>query len=264
MKKDNPGYYESPQYDPPVRPVTKKEKQLVRSMPYRQQPIERIRAEMEKRLGSSYSWDRIDMIRREIENGSAKCEAAAADAEGNETDAGKKGIRYKYEQPEGEDMRLFIEMVFGIKDMEPGTFIKIRRKGYELKLGADAVNDIQRITANSAASSGMNILETAKINNKHLCAEQIRLFSQGKVHSIKDLMMIDRILKDYESEGSKAGSEFEFIVKTVQRFAPEASREDILFYVSANMPDEGEVRESLLPTMSESMKSIFDWCTEHM
>ena len=68
MKKDNPGTYNSPRFNPPVREVTEKEKELVGGMLYRQIPVERIRSEMEKRSGQSYSWDRIDMIRKQIES----------------------------------------------------------------------------------------------------------------------------------------------------------------------------------------------------
>lgn len=237
-------------------------------MLYRQMDIEQIRHEMESRFGMSYSWDRIDMIRNEIEN---QTEADQKNKTKKKVSPGKTGSvintgsqtnddgENDLETSAGVDAGLFIEKIMSIKDMAPGTFIRIKLKGHELKLGYDAVMDIQRITANSVATGGMNILETAKINNKHLCAEQIRHFSQGKVHGIKDLVMIDKILKDYESDGPNRGSDFDFFLKVVQVFAPETTREDLVVYLGFNPPPKGSVSESFLPDTDDSAIVISEW-----
>lgn len=283
MKKDNPGYYRRPQYNPPVREITEKEKELLGGMLYRQMDIERIRHEMESRFGMSYSWDRIDMIRSEIEKETEAHQKNKKKLSQEKNGTGLKsglGIetrlcietghkakqerKYDYEIPGGEDVGVFIEKIFSIKDMVPGTFIRIKIKGHELKIGYDAVKDIQRITTNSAAAGGMNILETAKINNKHLCAEQIRHFSQGKVHGIKDLVMIDKILKDYESEGPKCGSDFDYFLKVVQHFAPKVTREDLVVFLSFNPPPEGSVSESFLPDLPEIETTVSAWCKKNI
>ena len=69
MKKDTPGMYKTPRYYPPVRPVTIKEKQMINSLLLKGTKIQDIQKIMEDETGEVYSWDRVDMIRNQIERG---------------------------------------------------------------------------------------------------------------------------------------------------------------------------------------------------
>lgn len=267
MKKDNPGTYNSPRYNPPVREVTAKEKELVSGMLYRQLPVERIRSEMEKQSGQSYSWDRIDMIRKQIESegsilsvipGAAAKTAAIANAR-------MKGGMIEYESPHGMEMKLFLEKVLNIDKMAPGSIITVDVKGSPVKLGSDAVHEMQRIAANSSAGRGYDALEVAKINSKHIIIEQVRYTSYGNAQTIKDQIEIIKILNTMESTGRKPGIDFEFLVDVVKYFTKgKVKREDIVFFVSRNSPDYEGLSEEMNPSYEETQHAYSKWAEEHM
>jgi len=280
MKKDVPGSYKRPLYNPPIREVTAKEKEMVKGMLFRQIPIAMIMAEMEEQTGESYSRDRIDKIRNEIEkdesnvnsaNESAKRRRGTGKAGGkskNEitqekvlgAEGGGAKTGFEYESPHGEDMKQFLGKVLGIKNMDPRSILTIPVEGYVIKLGYEAVCDIQRIAANTAAGKGYDALEIAKINLKHLCFEQIRIFTKGKIHSTKELIEINKIFSQFESTGRRPGIDFEFLVDTCMRFAKKGTkREDIVFYASNMQGEYSGLSEEMKPSMEESGDAIANW-----
>jgi len=280
MKKDVPGSYKRPLYNPPIREVTAKEKEMVRGMLFRQIPIAMIMPEMEEQTGESYSRDRIEKIRNEIEkddsnimsaNESAKIRGGTVKAGGkskNEitqmkvlgAEGGSIKTGFEYESPHGEDMKQFLGKVFGIKNMDPRSILTIPVEGYVIKLGYDAVCDIQRKMANSAAGKGYDALEIAKINLKHLCIEQIRQFTKGKAYSAKDLIEINKILTQFESTGLKPGIDFEFLYDTCMRFAKKGTkREDIVFYASRMQGEYSGLSEEMKPSWEESCDADANW-----
>jgi hypothetical protein len=280
MKKDNPGSYRRPNYNPPVREVTEKEKELVSGMLFRQIPIARIIPEMERLTGEGYTWDRIDRIRQESEKDAAgrKEHQRKGNMKNGKTAKGNlrvkeipdekipgdgsapKGEVFEYESPHGEDMKEFMGKVLSIDKMDPRSIVTIHVNGYGIRLGYDAVTDIQRYAANSAAGKGYDMLEVAKINNKHLYFEQIRHFTQGKAHSVKDTIEISKVLNQFESAGRKPGMDFEFLVDTCMRFAKKGTkREDIVFYVSNVQGEYSGLSEEMKPSREESCDAIANW-----
>jgi len=265
MKKDSPGTYNSPRYNPPVREVTGKEKELVGGMLYRQMPIERIRSEMEKQSGQSYSWDRIDMIRKQIESESDSGKKNLSPAANESAAPMREGDMIKYESPHGMEMKLFLGKVLNIEKMAPGSLITIDVKGYGVTLGSDAVHDMQRIAANTTAGRGYDALEVARINSKHMCIEQVRYISYGEAHTIKDLVEINKILDSFESTGRKPGIDFEFLVDVVKHFTKgKVKREEIVFFVSRNSDDYAGLSKEMNPSYDESMDANSKWAEEHM
>ena len=265
MKKDNPGTYNTPRFNPPVREVTAKEKELVMGMLYRQMPVERIRSEMEKQSGQSYSWDRIDMIRKEIEREFYSPENNAPNASKEDQAPMQKGEMIAYESPHGMEMKLFLEKVLNIDKMAPGSVITINVKGTDLKLGSDAIHDMQRIAANTTAGRGYDALEVARINCKHILIEQVRYISYGNAHSIKDQVEIIKVLNTFESTGRKPGIDFEFLVEVVQHFTKvKVKREELVFFVSRNSDDHAGLSKEMNPSYEESMDANSKWAEDHM
>ncbi len=259
MKKEQPGYYKRPQYNPPIRDITEKEKEIVSGKLFKQTPIEEIRAEMEKETGESYSWDRIDKIRDSIKKDK---NAIPEDKIMNPVNCGSDFI--EYESPHGEDMKLFLEKVMSIDKMEPRSFITIAVNGYGIRLGYDAVKDIQRYVANSAAGRGGDVNEVSKMNLKHLCNEQVRLFAQGKTHNVKDLSELGKMINGFESTGTRPGVDFEFIVDIVQHFAPKVKREDIVFAVTVQSGKYQGLSKEMEAPDDEARKAVYNWTSRHM
>lgn len=264
MKKDNPGTYNSPRYNPPVREVTAKEKELVSGMLYRQLPVERIRSEMEKQSGQSYSWDRIDMIRKQIENeGNILNADKSADATPAIAIGRMKGGMIEYESPHGMEMKLFLEKVLNIDKIAPGSIITVDVKGSPVKLGSDAVHEMQRIAANSSAGRGYDALEVARINSKHILIEQVRYTSYGNAQTIKDQIEIIKILNTLESNGRKPGIDFEFLVNAVKHFTKgKVKREDLVFYVTHNSPE--GLSQEMKPAYKEILRANSRWAEKSM
>lgn len=272
MKKDIPGTYKNPNYNPPARMVTAEEMELVRGMLYRQKTIEQIRAEMESNMGKPYSWDRIDRIRGKIEeeqkilqevNKNGKDNPVIINS-GTSNPAGRKislpgkgSTQFEYESPHGIDMKEFLMRALSVDKMDPNTFITVPAGSYNVKLGYDAVKDIQRIIANSAAGKAYDVIEIAQINTKHLCSEQIRHFVNGRSHSIKELRELKSILDEYESQQSSM-LDFEFIVDIVKYFAGEdVDREQIVLETDYLARQREGISEKLLPDPKEVRRGIF-------
>lgn len=277
MKKEVPGSYKRPLYIPPIREVTAKEKEMVKGMLFRQIPIAMIMAEMEEQTGESYSRDRIDKIRNEIEKDESNIKAVNENAKrrGGKGKAGRKskneitqekvlgaeggGVNagFEYESPHGEDMKQFLGKVLGIKNMDPRSILSIPVEGYVIKLGYDAVCDIQRKMANSAAGRGYDALEAAKINLKHLCIEQIRQFTKGKAYSAKDLIEINKILTQFESTGLKPGIDFEFLYDICMIFAAKGTRREDVVLVAANKaPEYKGLSNEMLANSEETNRAL--------
>ncbi len=257
MKKEQPGYYKRPQYNPPVREITEKEKELVSGMLFKQMPVEEIRANMEKETGESCSWDRIDKIREALENDKNVITADKIMPRGS-------AEKCEYESPHGMDMKLFLEKVMSIDKMHPNSFITIVVKDYGIRLWYDEVRDIQRFVANSAAGIGYDAAMAAKMNYKHLCFEDVRLLSQGKAHNIKELTELGKMINTFESSGGRPGIDFEFLADIVQHFAPDVERENIVLAVSARSGKyEGLSKEMKAPE-SEEREAIYNLARRNM
>jgi hypothetical protein len=250
MKKEQPGYYKRPQYNPPIREITAKEKELVSGKLLKQTPIEEIRAQMEKETGESYSWDRIDKIRYEINTGEQTRKSKGIIDMRNHNSNG-----FEYESPHGKDMKLFLEEILNLEKIDPRSKMTINFKGYDLILGSDVRNEFHRWIANTAAGRGRDVIEVARITSKHLCAEQFRYFAQGKAHNMKDLIEGNKLLDGYESTGAVNPVDFELIVQTVKKFAPKAKRIDIVFEVSNLVYELGASKE-LMPDRKEENDAL--------
>ncbi|MBE2228620.1 MAG: hypothetical protein IAE93_14790 [Ignavibacteria bacterium] len=297
MKKDIPGYQTDPNYNPPIRKITEKEKELVRGLLFKQVQIEFIRPAMEKKTGKCYSWDRINKIREAIEDEMAReqkkksfrpkaCEKEKeeeSDGPGEQVNKGNaavdkrndmlpgsklqvngmSGEKYEYESPHGEDMKVFLGRVLGIEEMDPRTFIRVPVRGYTIKLGYDAVKNIQRYAANSAAGGGYDIVEIAKMNLKHLYSEQIRLFANGQTHTTRELKEFKSALGDYSAE-SGSNMDFEFVLEVALRFAKKGvTRDDVAVFAYGLAKSKPGISEMIIPSLIEVSEAIYDQMKEN-
>lgn len=259
MKKEQPGTYKRPKYDPPIREVTAKEKELVSGMLYKQMPVEQVRAEMEKQTGESYSWDRIDKIRSEIEREVNEIpEDKIIDLRTN------KSIGFEYESPYGEDMKEFLGRFLNIDKIDPCGYVTIPYKGHGVRIGNDTVQDFHTWIANSAASKGSDVVAVSRITLKHLAAELVRKFSQGKAFGSRDLTEIQKILSEYEVPGNDNSQDFEYMVKVIQHFAPKAKRADIVFAASRFAEEFEGICNSIKPDYNEARAVDAKWARDHM
>lgn len=256
MKKDNPGSYKSPRYDPPIREITEKEKELVSGKLFKQMPIEQLRLEMEKQTGESYSWDRIDKIRSVIEEEYKYKPIAVSKKKQKEVESN--------ESSHGEDIKFVLEKLLNIDKIEPNNIVTINMKGMQVKLGADAITDIMIYISNSAAGKGRNVVEVMEINLKHLLAESVRRFSDGSVYSIRDLREVYAMYHKISGTGISNTIDFDLLVAVVQKFAPNTDRVDIMFETSELSeqfkgcskeiePDLEEMRPYVLKAMKDKM-----------
>lgn len=258
MKKELPGSYKRPRYDPPIREVTAKEKELVSGMLFKQTPIEQIRTEMEKQTGESYSWDRIDKIRSVIENEKQVSKSKRKiEIIHNQTGG------FEYESPHGEDMKVFIGKLLNVDKMDPRSYVSIPFKGHVLRMNHAYILRQLVSIANNAACKGRDIAAVSKENIRHLAAEQVRYLMQGKPHSPKDLFELYKIMNEIEPTAESNGS-FELVVKAVQYYAPGTERMDIVFVANRISEELNDLNNEYLPDKKESKQADFQWASDHM
>lgn len=253
LKKDVPGTYKTPKYDPPIREVTEVEKEQVRGMLLKQIPIEQIRSTMEKRSGCSYSWDRIDRIRSEIQ----KQPRGAAETAIEE----KSNPAVENESPYGDVVMEFIGQVMKIKEMSPGSVVTVPLGKDKIVMNHRQVKEIQLTVANIKDSAGVDLDAVANIRTKHLCYQKIRLFTAGAPHTIKELDDTYSLL--VKCGGSKAIKEdsidFERIVEIVKCAKPKATRQEIVGFVLHVCQKHSGLNPAMMPHYSESKKWGLDW-----
>ncbi len=128
MKKDTPGLYKMPNYNPPAYHITEKEISMVRELLLVPYHINDIIRKMKEKMSINYSWDRLNKVRKIID------ERAKEDPE------------YMAQSRESEfgDAQLdAIEQIFGAEKMTPGTYRIIKTGNKELKLSYEAARDIE-------------------------------------------------------------------------------------------------------------------------
>ncbi len=246
LKKDVPGTYKTPKYDPPIREVTEEEKEQVRGMLLKQIPIERIRSIMEKRSGLSYSWDRIDRIRSEIEKQSPGNTGNSIDEAHREAE--------EIESPYGDVIKEYIGRVMKIKKISPKSIIKVPMGKVIIQLTLEQAKEIQLFTANCVDSLGNDLDALANMRVKHLCYQKLRLNMSGAPHTIKELDETYSLLT--KCNGGKALKEdsvdFDRIVEIVRFVKPKITREEVIGIVLRVDERNNGINPALMPPTKES------------
>lgn len=249
LKKDVPGTYKTPKYDPPIREVTEEEKEQVQGMLLKQIPIEQIRSTMEKRSGLSYSWDRIDQIRSEIEKDSAP-EKSKAHAETDDMSCDEELA----ESPYGDVIAEFIGRVMKIKKISPGSVVRVPMGKVLIPLTFEQVKEIQLFVANYYDARGNDLDALANMRVKHLCYQKLRLNTAGAPHTIKELDDAHSLLA--KCNGGKVVKEdsidFDRIVEIVQFVKPKITREEVVGIVLRVYEKHKGLNEALMPPATES------------
>jgi hypothetical protein len=244
MKKDVPGFYKTPRYWPPVKPVTEKHKEMVRAMYQKQMNGEQVRAEMERQTGESWPWERLQKIRESndaddlLKKGDTKKSRkrkktllpVESDAPKIETSVCKlepDPVDWNYESPNGQDMKIFFEALLNADKMDRNSCLLLRFKGMEAMFGREELNIMQLYAASSAACKGRNTALFSKMVGIQLCYQQLRMFAAGAVHTPKDISIcLETITKNSEKTFTET-PDFNLLVKVVKHFCPEANELEI-------------------------------------
>lgn len=272
MKKVVPGFYKTPRYWPPAKPITAKHKEMVRAMYQKQMNGEQVRAEMERLTGESWPWERLQKIRKSND----------ADAQFKKDDTKRSGRRKKsllpvesdapkietfvypltpdpktgiYESPNGQDMKIFLEALLNADKIDQNSYLLVRYKGFELMLGYEELKTILLFAANSAACRGRNAAYFSQIALVQLNYQQIRLYSAGAVHTPNDLKVCTETLHKYADKPLTESIDFEFLYDVVKYYDPDADRESVItvcLHLAENHP---EASKRIIP-QEESLRII--------
>jgi transposase len=258
MKKDTPGLYKRPQYYPPVRPVTEREKRMVNELLHKGTKIQDIQLIMENETGERYSWDRVDMIREELEKDtltlpkeSFRTQPLSQRARGENPEKQGKidisrcsnncspllpgeglGVRSEIESGFGDDIKLVLTRILNFDKISPNSYLSLNVKGVEIILGHQALNDILMILANSTDAGMNSMIELSGIRLRHIIHEKTRLVYNGLTTSIRDIKELSDLITRYEKTASQSFTpNHKVLTAVVKEFAPGAS--DVMIFISA-------------------------------
>ncbi|MCC7158181.1 MAG: hypothetical protein IT281_01440 [Ignavibacteria bacterium] len=117
MKKDVPGFYKVPNYNPPVRSVCDREIRMVKELLSEGRQVSDIIRIMGEELGTAYNWDRFDMVRAMAER--------IPNPEG------------PYETAFAKGGHLFLITLFNIEYMAYGTYKTLSINGHDLRFSRE-------------------------------------------------------------------------------------------------------------------------------
>jgi hypothetical protein len=122
MKKDTPGLYKVPNYNPPAIPVIHKEKLMLRELLRSGRTISDIMKIMSKELGIPYNRDRAEKVR-------LMAEALDDTEDGNKTMFASGG-------------KFFLQELFCLEYMAYGRYAEVHVNGEAIKVTREAFDDI--------------------------------------------------------------------------------------------------------------------------
>lgn len=195
MKKETPGLYKRPQYIPPERVITPKERSMVQELLEQGYKINDICLVMQRELGGNYSWERIDKIREAmspINSGQANDKCQMSNEESKAHTPGPPLVHTHGPSPEG-NLRAFIENVFQADRISEGKTITVNIAGSEYQLSQGIVKDIARLAANYAEAATQDISELNRTRLLHLVTDKIRLVSLGSHVSVRELKELEEL-----------------------------------------------------------------------
>jgi hypothetical protein len=228
MKKETPGLYKKPNYNPPHRPVTEKEIRLVAELLIKGRSVQDITRLMQKRTGDKYSWDRITQIRKIIDQRLDRKTAADTAEEPNET---LNNETLSNETAFGDKLREFIETLFDLDNISPGVKLTARIEDTVVSLGYNDIKDIALVIANASAAGTTSQLTLMKRRIFHLLSQKLRLSSAGAAYgvSFKEIAEISRIYREYEKDELAGFSpDYRVLVSVVTHLMPRVSYDEIL------------------------------------
>ncbi len=249
MKKEVPGFYKKPQYYPPVRPVTLKEARMVRELLVKGTKIQDIQVILENETGERYSWDRVDMIRKEVDREAVDRGKLIEDSGKLIEDRGKGIVDSKKQEALsrcaeadgglcgnesgfGEDIRVFLEKVLGVDNMSPGSVVTVNVKKRPIRYGYTAIKEIMMISANSENAGGTDVADHMIVTALHCTAELVRMYSQGKPAGTTDYLNVLRVYKEYRKAFSTSFSpDFKVTDACLQEAAPHLNEVERLLLI---------------------------------
>ncbi len=192
MKKDTPGLYNRPQYNPPRRAITEKEIAMVSELLLRKISIMDLGRILEAETGEKYNWDRIDKIRSIID----------ARFKAEEAETGKPVSANKERETAfgGEIKRLCLEAL-KFDYMAPDAYVGFTAGGQNYRLCYDDIKDIVMICANAAALQNDGLYDHfTQVREKiwQLLTEKISLINSGAAVTTKELLDIKNAFEEFE------------------------------------------------------------------
>ncbi len=255
MKKDTPGLYKRPAYNPPERPVTERERRMVEELLINQYKVQDIVLIMERETGESYSWDRINRIRDVIEDLRLKIEDEKRDEEnrpprpastigaiggppllskeGSLSDAippAKDGIVDLPKGNEtvfGQNIKAVIYEILGWDRIAEGSFFMLNICGVDYTLSREVVSDILLVIANYIDAGENTLTDINRLRLTHITNEKIRQLSLGayiSVKELKELVHMSRMLAEAERTDNEPLSMRDLVILRDKQEAKEKSK----------------------------------------
>src|SRR4030095_519165 len=216
LKKETPGLYKTPQYRSHEKPVTEKEIKMVRELLMKQYTIQNIVAIMDRETGDTYNWDRVDKIRKSIENYDSQEQTLRITNE--------KQKDYPKESAFGEDVKNLLMNIYKLDKMAEDSFVTLNVDGKTISIDYQTIKDIMLMISNCADAENRSVAETARIQVFHLLAEKVRLAAKGQCVSTRALADLSAILRSYEKTRTSAFSpDYRVLLEVVHELAPDAS-----------------------------------------
>jgi len=216
MKKQTPGFYKKPDYNPPHRPVTEKEIQMIAELLIKGKDVQDIAKLMQRKTGDKYTWDRITQIRKIIDV---------------RLDKKTENTPVPEETAFGDKLRDFIETMFELDNISPGCKLTAWVSGGKLELAFSDIKDIELVLLNSASSGGKNGLSYMKRKIFHLLTDKLRRAEAFGAHSLtfKDIAETSRLYREFERDELEGFSpDYRVLVAVVTALKPDASYAEIL------------------------------------
>lgn len=232
MKKETPGFYKKPDYNPPHRPVTEKEIQMVAELLLKGRDVQDIIRLMQQKTGDKYTWDRITQIRKIIDlrldkkvdnevNNETQNPAEPPEVSGEITD----------ETAFGDKFRDFIESLFELDNIHSGCKLTVSAGGEKFELSYTDIKDITLIVTNSKARGGQAPLEYMRRKIFHLIASKLRRAASSGEHavSLKDISELNRMYSEFEARELEGFSpDYRVLVAVVTHLMPGADYSELL------------------------------------
>jgi len=198
MKKETPGLYNKPQYNPPQRAITEKEIAMVTELQLRKIPVMDLGRILEAETGDKYNWDRIDKIRSIID----------ARFKAEETETGKL-VSAMNAGPSsslrvtafGDEIKRICSEALKFDYMSQDAYIEFTAGEQNYRLCYDDIKDIVMICANAAALQNDGLCDHyTQVRQKiwQLLTEKIQLINSGAGVTTKELLDIKNAFEEFE------------------------------------------------------------------
>jgi hypothetical protein len=223
MKKDTPGLYNKPQYNPPQRAITEKEIAMVTELQLKKIPVMDLGRILEAETGDKYNWDRIDKIRSIID----------ARFKAEEVESGKPvSTNKERESMFGDEIKRICLEALKFDYMAPDAYIEFTAGEQNYRLCYDDIKDIVMICANAAALQNDGLYDHfTQVREKiwWLLTEKLRLINSGSGVTTKELLDIKNAFEEFEKSYLEAiNKNYSVIWYVVHSLMPDADYSKVL------------------------------------